>query len=157
MRNDLTLSPPPSHIPPSRSAAGLSRQVRDLLDPRPDRRTVTLSGVDDDNGGGGQQAFSVEVACGRYFVSHLVVGSHSSGRRAHPHDFRFAVSDWAGPHSSDWAGFHSSDGAAEQDVRQPPLVVRVVCHCFDIQVSDHTPPSNSLRYPFPNELCAPLI
>jgi len=131
-----------------------------VLDPRPEQRTVTIGGArrgssEPRRGGAssssGKQSWSVELACGRYFVSHLVIGSSStsstspstsSSRRVHPHDFTLFESDWetaeqhgqsAGPEERS-NELPTSRRSASSSSQQPPLVVRLVCHCYDVQV-----------------------
>ena len=75
--------------------------VEDLLGPPGPARTVTVSGVE--GADGEPKSWSLEVASGRFFVSHLIVGGSGGGgggggggRRVHPADFSLAVEDWLG-------------------------------------------------------------
>lgn len=131
-----------------------------MLDPRPAQRTVTIGGAKRDRNGrrrrrgvssdfSREQSWSVELACGRYFVSHLVIGSSisstspsncSSSRRAHPHDFTLFESDWEATEQEQSTSAEERSNELPTSRRsasssqQPPLVVRLVCHCYDVQV-----------------------
>lgn len=152
-------------------------QIPNVLDPRPEQRTVTIGSAERDAHHGPRRgmisisssekkSWSVELARGRYFVSHLVIGSYSSSpsasppssnsRRAHPQNFTLFESDWeANLQQQDQQGDavfderseklpsslkrdstrqNSSTSHEEPLAQQPPLVVRLVCHCYDVQV-----------------------